>query len=125
MKKRLNVHAVSERQLANTSTSCRTLPSEVVGGADREGLTTHPPPGFAFSEHHRFMSCPVVWFSIHECVCEHVVALSLRGGRVHTSLFVLCYDPNTLAAALPSLIGGPHSISAMPARDGRSVLIFL
>lgn len=47
MKTRLYVQEVSEGQLANTSSSCGTLPSEVVGGADGEGLTTHPPPPFA------------------------------------------------------------------------------
>ncbi len=44
METRLCVQGVSEGQLANTSASCGTLHSEVVGGADGEGLTTHPPP---------------------------------------------------------------------------------
>lgn len=59
------------------------------------------------------------------CVYMCVVALSLCGAWVHTSLFILFYDPNTPAVALPSLIRGPHSISAMPAQDWRSALIFL
>lgn len=57
-------------------------------------------------------------------MCVWVLALSLRGGRVHTGLFVLCYEPNTLAAALLCLIRGPHSISAKLVQEGRSVLIF-
>lgn len=48
---------VSEGQLANTSSFCGKLHSEVVGGADGEGLTTNPPPPFASPrEHVRFMS---------------------------------------------------------------------
>lgn len=120
---RLCVEEVNERQLANTSTSTGTLRSEVVGGADGEGFTTHPPPPFCLS-----LTAP----QIYELFCSRVlhmyacvVALSLRGGRVHTSRFVLCYDPNTLNVALPSLIRGPRSISAMQAQEGRSVLIFL
>lgn len=68
----------------------------------------------------RFMSCPV---SGSPYMCVSAGALSLHGGRVHTSLFVLWYEPNTLAVALPFLIRSPHSISAM--QEGRSVLILL
>jgi len=57
------------------------------------------------------------------CMCVGVVLLSLRGGRVHISLFVLTAIQTHSAAALPSLIRGPHSISAMPEQEGRSVLI--
>lgn len=46
-KKKLYVQEVSEGQLANNSASCGTLHSEVVGGADGEGLTTHPPSPLA------------------------------------------------------------------------------
>lgn len=57
--KRSCVLGVSEGQLASTSSSCGKLHSEVVGGADGEGLTTYPPPPFASPrEHSRFMSCP-------------------------------------------------------------------
>lgn len=59
------------------------------------------------------------------CVCLRVVALSLRGGRVHIGLFVLAAIQTHSSAALPSLIRGPHSISAMSVLEGRSALIFL
>lgn len=53
------VLGVSEGQLGSTSSACGKLHSEVVGGADGEGLSTYPPPPFASPrEHARFMSCP-------------------------------------------------------------------
>lgn len=45
-----------------------------------------------------------------------VVALSLRGGRVHVSLFVLALIQTRPVAA--SLISIPRSISAMPVQEG-------
>lgn len=54
------------------------------------------------------------------CVC--VLSFIGGGGWIHTSLFVLFVDTN--GVALPFLIRGPHSISAMPAQDWRSELIF-
>lgn len=63
--------------------------------------------------------------SPHICAYASVVDLSLRGGRVHISLFVLATIQTHSSAALPSLIRGPHSISAMSALEGRSALIFL
>lgn len=84
---------------------------------------SHPPPPLtSFWERHRFMSCPLVWVYIRACVC--CCSVLAWGQGSHKSLCT-CYDPNRLAAALLSLIGGPHSISAMPAQEGRSVLIFL
>lgn len=112
---------MSEGQLANTSASSGSLHGDVAGGADGDGLTALPPPPFA---------SPTAWGQIYELsggVELHMCALamSLCGAWVHTSLFVLLYRPNTPAVALPSLIGGPVSISAMPAQDWRSALIFL
>lgn len=111
---------VSQVQLANTAASSGTLHSEVAGSAHGEGFTTLPSLRASPGERKTNLRAVQSYGSTYVCV----VALSLRGGRVHTSRFVLCYDLNTLTVALPSLIGGPHSISAMLQSEGRSVLIF-
>lgn len=57
------------------------------------------------------------------CACACVRMCTVVRGKVHTVLFVPRTDPHTPAMTLPSLIRGPHSISAIPALEGRSVLI--
>jgi hypothetical protein len=93
-----------------------TLHSVTAGGSDGEVLTAcsiHLP----VRERSGFMACVCV----RECAC---VCVRMCNGARFTLRSLCCAPIHTAAAlALPSLIRGPHSISAIPALEGRSVLI--
>ena len=90
----------------------RTLHCVTVGGSDGEGLTDCSP----------LLSGVMACMRLCMCACVRVCAV-VRGQGAHCAPCTAHRSTHTPAMILPSLIRGPHSISAIPVVEGRSTLI--